>query len=224
MMGGLGGLPPLGASSGGFGKPSLTSKPFLSKSSRIDVKKIGLKFNPPTIGIMYLDNKDKKQKKHSIAVDLSCGDATKITDSLVANNQDYLAPSFISASQLAKLTAKLLDANNSKPKASSPTRAAPKSSLSSLSGLPAMTSNSKPGFDSNTDLNKLDEEEIQAVKKQMDASFKPLKPGDPGYVYDKQIEFTPEEDNDWDEEDLEDEVSFDEDYYSDDDEGGFLPT
>jgi len=48
------------------------------------------------------------------------------------------------------------------------------------------------------------EEENQRAKEEMNAVFvtKQLKPGDEGYVWDKQVEFeAPVEGNDWDEED-----------------------
>ena len=48
------------------------------------------------------------------------------------------------------------------------------------------------------DLNKLKDEEVEFIKKTMDAEFKPLKPGDEGYVYDKSVSFQAEESNDWD--------------------------
>lgn len=55
-------------------------------------------------------------------------------------------------------------------------------------------------------LNKLDTEELAAYKRAMDNDFKQLKPGDPGYVYDKVVDFTkndevPLEDDSWGEDD-----------------------
>ena len=49
-----------------------------------------------------------------------------------------------------------------------------------------------------TKLNKLTDEEIELVKKKMDIDFKQLKPGDPGFVYEKSASFQQEESNDWD--------------------------
>lgn len=45
--------------------------------------------------------------------------------------------------------------------------------------------------DPNQDLNKLDDEQLAKKKKVMSSSFEKnqLKPGDPGYEYDKQVEF-----------------------------------
>ena len=44
----------------------------------------------------------------------------------------------------------------------------------------------------NTNLNKLSTEQIAAHKKKMDEKFNKnsLKPGDPGFVYDKRVDFT----------------------------------
>jgi len=53
-----------------------------------------------------------------------------------------------------------------------------------------------------TNLNKLSKEELQKHKDKMDVLFNKnnKKPGDPGFVYDKQQEFTPKEENEWDDE------------------------
>ena len=53
-----------------------------------------------------------------------------------------------------------------------------------------------------TNLNKLTPEEVKKHKDKMDVLFKQnqKKPGDPGFIYDKQEEFNPKEDNEWDEE------------------------
>ena len=48
------------------------------------------------------------------------------------------------------------------------------------------------------DLNKLTDEEVSEIKKTMDLKFQALKPGDPGYVYEKNQSFVAEESNDWD--------------------------
>ncbi|KXZ49924.1 hypothetical protein GPECTOR_19g375 [Gonium pectorale] len=56
------------------------------------------------------------------------------------------------------------------------------------------------------DLNKVTEVELRMAKAAMENDFRKnqLKPGDPGYVYDKQEDFgPPTEDNDWDESDEE---------------------
>ena len=57
------------------------------------------------------------------------------------------------------------------------------------------------------DLNKVTEEENQKAKELMDLGFqeKALRPGDDGYVYDKQVDFGEAcEENDWDMESIED--------------------
>jgi hypothetical protein len=50
------------------------------------------------------------------------------------------------------------------------------------------------------DLNRVSDSELAAKKAEMDKLFRAntLKPGDQGYVYDKQIEFQPTEDSEWD--------------------------
>lgn len=49
-------------------------------------------------------------------------------------------------------------------------------------------------------LNKLNDREVTVVKKIMDQKFamNKVRPGDPGYQYDIQKEFDPEESNEWD--------------------------
>ena len=67
----------------------------------------------------------------------------------------------------------------------------------------------------NTDLNKCSEYELKKHKKKMDENFvqNQLKPGDPGYQYDKRVKFDYDHDeleqNSWDE-DEEDEIDSDE--------------
>lgn len=55
----------------------------------------------------------------------------------------------------------------------------------------------------NFDLNKLSTEELKKHKDRMEIGFRKnsLKPGDPGFKYDKQETFDPTESNDWDMED-----------------------
>jgi CRISPR/Cas system CSM-associated protein Csm4 (group 5 of RAMP superfamily) len=53
----------------------------------------------------------------------------------------------------------------------------------------------------NTNLNKLSQEEVQKHKNKMDVLFNKnqKKPGESGFIYDKQEEFVPTGDNEWDE-------------------------
>jgi hypothetical protein len=53
----------------------------------------------------------------------------------------------------------------------------------------------------NLSSNAVSAEELAIVKEQMDEDFQAnqLKPGDDGFVYDKRVDFEPDEDNDWDE-------------------------
>jgi hypothetical protein len=79
----------------------------------------------------------------------------------------------------------------------------------------------------NKNLNKLDNEELAAYKRAMDKDFgsKQLKPGDPGFVYDKVVEFqkssAPLADDSWGEDDEveeEKEGEEQEEYYYDEEE------
>ena len=53
------------------------------------------------------------------------------------------------------------------------------------------------------DLNKASDEELKAAKDRMSVEFEKrrLRPDDPNYVWDKQVDFKPQEPSDWDEED-----------------------
>lgn len=76
-------------------------------------------------------------------------------------------------------------------------------------------------------LNKLNNEELAAYKRAMDKDFmaKQLKPGDPGFVYDKVVDFSknrndePLEDDSWGEDDGVGEQNENE-YYDEEDEEG----
>eukprot|EP00955_Chlamydomonas_euryale_P107159 365747-Chlamydomonas_euryale.AAC.36 len=62
-------------------------------------------------------------------------------------------------------------------------------------------------LDGDVDLNHVTELELRMAKARMDQAFNQnrLRPGDPGYVYDKEVDFAPAtENNDWDEDDEED--------------------
>ena len=52
----------------------------------------------------------------------------------------------------------------------------------------------------NSQLNGLSDEELDRVKEKMEKKFSAnqLKPGDDGFVYDKQVDFTPTQDCEWD--------------------------
>jgi len=56
----------------------------------------------------------------------------------------------------------------------------------------------------NTNLNKLSQEEVQKHKNKMDVLFNKnqKKPGDSGFIYDKQQEFVPCQENEWDDDDF----------------------
>ena len=58
---------------------------------------------------------------------------------------------------------------------------------------------------SKIDLNKLTPEEVQQYKKKMDVQFNKnqINPGDEGYVYDKRVDFTQNQECPWDESDEE---------------------
>ena len=63
------------------------------------------------------------------------------------------------------------------------------------------TKKAELNYDTNTNLNKLSKAEIDAQKSKMDLLFNKnqSKPGDQDFVYDKQEDFEPYEENEWDE-------------------------
>eukprot|EP00877_Chromochloris_zofingiensis_P012246 jgi/Chrzof1/7275/Cz02g17140.t1 len=69
----------------------------------------------------------------------------------------------------------------------------------------------EPSYDGTVDLNKVSDYELKLAKAQMDQQYLQhlLRPGDPAYVYDKQVEFAPgNQHNDWDDDDDDDDDVF----------------
>ena len=84
-----------------------------------------------------------------------------------------------------------------------------KSKIDAAFGKPSSNEEFKNFDYMNTNLNKLDEEELKKHKKAMDTDFvkNRLRPGDPGFKYDSRKEFSynadEADDNSWDESDEE---------------------
>lgn len=204
----LGGLPSLGSS-----KPLASSAP-LSKPKPADVKpprapkttdkskprvqpkRLAVKFKPPTIALEYEDTKHNKSRLKSFPIDLSLG-VDAVVDKLTKSS--YFKDGPVSKAQLRRLVQKLQ--NPPKPKAASPPKRAPAEVFHMPGQEPEAAAD---------DYNNLTEEEREAKCKEMNASFKPIRKGDPGYVYEKDVEFVPAEGpNEWDDDE--------EDEYNDDD-------
>eukprot|EP01116_Phalansterium_solitarium_P011327 TRINITY_DN26970_c0_g1_i1.p2 TRINITY_DN26970_c0_g1~~TRINITY_DN26970_c0_g1_i1.p2 ORF type:complete len:191 (+),score=55.44 TRINITY_DN26970_c0_g1_i1:732-1304(+) len=185
----------------------------------IKPKRFGLKYDPPTLLLEY-ETAQKKKRRRSMPVKglAPSSTASKIVDDLVKKNPQHLGARVVSSKQLTRLIQKLLDRQKKPTAAPLASMPASKPSLSSLPKASVSAKDLLPDF-GDKDLNKLGDAELKAAKSQMDTAFEAtrLKPGDPGYQYDKRIEFKPAaEASDWDdgdddiEEEVDDEVDWDE--------------
>uniref|UniRef100_A0A8C8DP78 Centrosomal protein of 19 kDa n=1 Tax=Oryzias sinensis TaxID=183150 RepID=A0A8C8DP78_9TELE len=153
---------------------------------RFEAKRCGVRFNPPSIVLVYVNTETKKLRKRVIPI----RNFTKLSDCCMAAEQlkehprhrDYLDA--VSLGQLEKLHILLQD---------------------HLRGLSLKHSLSTFHLDPDEDLNKLDDKELARKKAQMDREFERNRKhkDDPGFVYDLEVDFekAPQEDCSWDESD-----------------------
>ena len=135
-------------------------------------KRLGLKFDPPTIVLEYLVPSTGKLYHHRMKVRnlTASSNLSAILEHLKQRHALYFNNK-IADDQIIGLLRRLQDSV-------------------------------KPSVDYETlNLNKLTPEEVQKHKDKMDVLFRQnqMKPGDPGFVYDVQRNFDAEEDNSWDE-------------------------
>lgn len=79
-----------------------------------------------------------------------------------------------------------------------------------MSNPPASSSASKSSL-LEKDLNKVSEEELKLAKSLMNKDFErnQIRPGDPGYVYDKRVQFKPTQKSNWDDSEEDDDLGDD---------------
>ncbi|QDZ24204.1 putative centrosomal protein [Chloropicon primus] len=145
-------------------------------------KRYAITTNPPTLVLEYGDNtlgllRTRKFRLKKIA---SSEGLESTADEIIRRFPSKISRSLVSRSQLLRLLGQLKDK--------------------------VKTGNEALRVDE--DLNKYTTEELDAMKDRMNEKFmeNAKRPGDEGYVYDKQVDFgQPTEDNDWDSTDEEDE-------------------
>lgn len=148
-------------------------------------KRCGVQFNPPSIILIY-ENEDSKQiRKRVIPVrSFSAGSDCRLAAERLKNSSRHRAYlERVSLGQLERLHTVLRD---------------------HMRGLSLEQSLASLRLDPDENLNKLDDEELNRKKAQMDELFERnrKRKDDPGFVYDLEVKFTegPKEACSWDEE------------------------
>ncbi|KAG8466089.1 hypothetical protein KFE25_005659 [Diacronema lutheri] len=185
-------------------------------------RKFGLTFSPPSLTVTYTANERKTRRRNIPVRNLSAkSDATAVAAQLATAHADLL--SRVQPAQLESLVRRLVEAVAKRDAASAAWSASCEaSSASAHPAAGALGTAGAPGagrpaggaaVGGSENLNALDDAALAVVKAEMDVGFSAsrLRPGDPGYVYDKRVEFAPpHERSEWDDE-LEDFSSSEED-------------
>jgi hypothetical protein len=147
---------------------------------RVTPLKIGIRFHPPSIAILYYDEKYGKRRVRQISsTELGPSpEAEKVLDNLQTKYKAYFGG--IDAKKLEEIVQGIFE------------------KTTEFSGSDEL------GFEE--DLNKVSPEKLLTAKNRMNASFEQnrLRPGQDGFVYDKKEEFQPRQNNEWDEDDNDD--------------------
>jgi hypothetical protein len=185
----LGSLAPLSRPGANSFKSSNIANTSLASNStnpqnkrRIKAIRFALKYSPPALALCYADQKyaSKQRFKRMPLSDITDqSTAEECTQRLIKQHPAYLSPHILSQLQLQRLVSKLLSVHRANQKAAS----------ASDNSLDALYGNDDAAADE--DLNRVDESVLQAKKSEMNVNFaaRQLKPGDPGYQYDKRVEF-----------------------------------
>lgn len=225
-MGGLGALKPLGggASFKEDSSPPVQSKPPVpTRQTRLQPRRLGIRFKPPALALEFEDRKHNKVRKKPFKIDCSQGKtARELAADIIKQNHFYFRSQHVNREQVERLVQRVLDhlAARSALEAAKAAKA-PRGSARGAAPEPESEEEEEamcfmPGDDEPDpeNYNGLSEQERARKQKEMDRSFKPITKGDQGYVYEKNVEFKPTEKSEWDESgDGEDaEEACDEDY------------
>ena len=160
-------------------------------TAAIEVRRFAIKFDPPTLVVEYAKHQKtyvKKIKLNTTGVEGSSSIKERIqvlTDLIIEKNIDVLGPQLVLRDQIEDLVHKIFQK---------------KVRDTDASDVQISTKHVDPFGD----LNKASDDVVERAKQTMSVDFeaKRLKPGDEGYVYDKQTEFDPPVGvSDWDEDD-----------------------
>mmetsp|Transcript_95950 Transcript_95950/g.214924 ORF Transcript_95950/g.214924 Transcript_95950/m.214924 type:complete len:199 (-) Transcript_95950:35-631(-) len=173
-------------------------------------KRFGLNYDPPSIILEYLQVSTGKLFHRRIGLRRlrANSDPARVAEKLRQKNRNLLAEERVSFEQLVSLVSRL----QAGPLKREPAQEKKAVDCIGIDNRVDNKANEDNRCDNNVDyhkmnLNKLSPEECLQHKAKMDVAFfqNQKKPGDPGYVYDLQVDFATDEqmDNDWDsEEDL----------------------
>eukprot|EP00742_Colponemidia_sp_Colp-10_P008453 GILJ01009158.1.p1 GENE.GILJ01009158.1~~GILJ01009158.1.p1 ORF type:complete len:177 (+),score=22.08 GILJ01009158.1:59-589(+) len=170
----------------------------MARKLDIQPKRFGLRYDPPVIVLEYLVPSTGKLFHHRMRVRGLTRDANslELAELLRFRHPNFLHQDLVALNQVVRLVDKMKEHLFGATSTSSGAKTDTKSGniLSSKIDI------------NQYDLNKVTEAELAAHKAKMQQTFELHKkrPGDPGFVYDVQREFDPEEPSGWDEEEEED--------------------
>ena len=164
-----------------------------------------VKYNPATIVLEYETPAHEKRLRSVKVQGLDdSADVAMLTEKVIRSFPRNLDRNSVSVKQVQRLVEKLIEAAKSEQASSDilPDNTycgAPKRFLI-RSSTDALGMRVDSIADAETDLNKLSVEELNDVKAAMDIRFKNnlITKDDPNFQYDVQVDFIPEEDNEWD--------------------------
>eukprot|EP00933_Yihiella_yeosuensis_P008551 TRINITY_DN11405_c1_g1_i1.p1 TRINITY_DN11405_c1_g1~~TRINITY_DN11405_c1_g1_i1.p1 ORF type:complete len:209 (-),score=25.91 TRINITY_DN11405_c1_g1_i1:188-814(-) len=183
-------------------------------------KRFGLNFDPPSIVLEYLEVSTGKLFHRRVGLRRlrPTSDPLRVAEKLRQKNRALLAEDAVTLDQIVSLVKRLQESLSEK--ASSGTFATRSvngakepDKLDSVGESKTVETKDKDndenkpkddGFDySQENLNKLSQEELDMHKARMDVVFlkNQIKPGEPGFVYDVQVDFPEPEESGWDSED-----------------------
>ncbi|XP_052784847.1 centrosomal protein of 19 kDa-like [Mya arenaria] len=150
------------------------------RMAEIEIKKCGVKFDPPAIVVIYGDKGASKTRRRTMPLhDFDKkSNIDKAVENLHSNPKHGKYVSQISKAQLTRLVTIIRD------------------KLNGMSLEASLARNDDlDKIDPEQNLNAVDEETLQRKKVVMDQTFvkHQLKPGDPGFEYDVQVEFDEEQ-------------------------------
>ncbi|KAJ1634499.1 CEP19-like protein-domain-containing protein [Pavlovales sp. CCMP2436] len=161
-------------------------------------RKFGLTFVPPALTVVYtVDGRKTRRRIIPVRNVTPEADVSALAAGLAKAHADLLGPTLVQHAQIERLVERLVEATRRR---------------AALAQSSASKSAAGVGVSGDANLNQLDDAALTAVKATMDVGFNAsrLKVGDPGYEYDKRVEFAkPAGRSDWDD-DLEDYSSSDE--------------
>ena len=177
-------------------------------------KRYAVKYNPATIVLEYETPTHEKRLRSVKVQGLDeSSDVEMLTEKVIRSFPRNLDRKSVSVKQVQRLVEKLIQAADLSGNSVSKSKPEEASREPPITGRrPVRSSTESFGMsvdsiaDAETDLNKLSVEELNDVKAAMDIRFKKnlITKENPEFQYDVQVDFNPDEDNDWDDSDEDD--------------------